>query len=111
MTDETTESPLPSPELFAQYESVLPGSADRIIALLEQQAEHRMRVEVSLVESAMRTERLGQVLGLAVVLFAFVVSAWLIFSGHGVPGTILGVTDLAGLVAVFARRGSREPVS
>lgn len=97
--------PLPPPEVFRNYNDVLPGAADRIMNMIETQAEHRMKMESSLVEGALRTERLGQIFGLTVVLLAFAVSAWLIQTGHPVAGTILGVTDLVGLVAVFARRG------
>jgi uncharacterized membrane protein len=97
--------PLPSPEVIRDYEQVLSGAADRIMTMMEHQAEHRMDMERALVEGAVRTERLGQVFGLGVVLLAFLVSAWLITHGHSVAGTVLGVTDLVGLVAVFAKRG------
>ena len=33
--------PLPHPEDLAKYEQVLPGAADRIISMAEQQAAHR----------------------------------------------------------------------
>lgn len=98
---------LPGPDAFERYEKVLPGAADRILKMMEHQADHRMAMETSLVESAVRTERLGQLSGLAVVALAFVVSALLIVNGHPVSGTILGVADLVGLVAVFASRGDR----
>lgn len=95
--------PLPSPDAVQRYEQVLPGAADRIMKLIESQAEHRMDMETSLVEGALRTERLGQVFGLSIVVLVFAVSAWLIDGGHGISGTVLGVTDLVALIAVFLR--------
>lgn len=96
-------SPLPSPDAVQRYEQVLPGAADRIMKLLENQAEHRMDMETALVEGALRTERLGQIFGLSIVIVVFVVSALLIEGGHGIAGTVLGVTDLVALIAVFLR--------
>ncbi|WP_165865637.1 DUF2335 domain-containing protein [Vallicoccus soli] len=95
--------PLPSPDAVQRYEQVLPGAADRIMKLLESQSEHRMDMETALVEGALRTERLGQVFGLGIVVLVFAVSAWLIDGGHGISGTVLGVTDLVALIAVFLR--------
>ncbi len=97
---------LPPPDVVSQYERVLPGAADRIMRMMESQAEHRMEMERSLVDGAVRTERLGQIFGLSVVLLAFLVSAWLIVNDHSVSGTVLGVTDLIVLVVVFAQRDS-----
>lgn len=33
--------PLPPPQVLAQYESILPGSANRILSMAEKQSEHR----------------------------------------------------------------------
>ena len=100
---QASNDPLPSPDAVQRYEQVLPGAADRIMKLLEGQAEHRMDMETALVEGALRTERLGQVFGLSIVIVVFAVSAWLINGGHGISGTVLGVTDLVALIAVFLR--------
>jgi len=39
------QGPLPRPEDFAAYERVLPGAADRILAMAEKQATHRQGME------------------------------------------------------------------
>jgi uncharacterized membrane protein len=95
---------LPSAETIEAYEHVLPGSADRILAMLEHQAEHRMTMERTVVQAAARSERLGQLLGLALVLVVFLVATRLITGGHEIPGTLLAVADLGLLVAVFLGR-------
>lgn len=43
--EETFLGPLPPPETLAQYEQVLPGSAERIMVMAENQAEHRQSLE------------------------------------------------------------------
>ena len=39
------QGPLPKPDDFAAYERVLPGAADRILKMAEQQATHRQGLE------------------------------------------------------------------
>lgn len=101
---ELVEGELPSAETVAAYEKVLPGAADRIVRLLEQQSTHRMAMERLALDKASRTERLGQLLGIGFALVVFVVSTTLITGDHEVPGTLLAVADLGLLVAVFLRR-------
>ncbi|MFP5346358.1 MAG: DUF2335 domain-containing protein [Actinomycetes bacterium] len=102
---------LPSAETLRAYEEILEGSADRILSMLERQAEQRMDLERRLVQGAARTERLGQLFGLVIVLFVFIVSTHLITGGHEVSGTLLAISDLAVLVAVYVQRDgdNREP--
>jgi uncharacterized membrane protein len=95
---------LPSAETIEAYEHVLPGAADRILAMLEHQSEHRMTMERTVVQAAARSERLGQLLGLGLVLVVFLTATRLITSGHEIPGTLLAVADLGLLVAVFLGR-------
>jgi hypothetical protein len=51
--------PLPHPEDLAKYEQVLPGSADRIISMAEQQAEHRRNLEKSVILSNVALQKWG----------------------------------------------------
>jgi uncharacterized membrane protein len=95
---------LPSAETIEAYEHVLPGAADRILAMLEHQSEHRMTMERTVVQAAARSERLGQLLGLGLVLVVFLTATRLITSHHEIPGTLLAVADLGLLVAVFLGR-------
>jgi uncharacterized membrane protein len=95
---------LPSADTVEAYEQVLPGAADRILGMLERQAEHRMDMERALVEGAARSERLGQLLGLGIVLIVFAVAARLISTEHELSGTVLAVCDLGVLASVYWRR-------
>lgn len=101
---EVIDGELPPADTVEAYEHVLPGAADRIIRMLEQQSEHRMAMERTLARSAAVTERLRQVLGVAIVLVVFVVASRLITGGHEGPGTLLAVADLVLLAAVYLGR-------
>ena len=97
---------LPPADTVEAYEKVLKGAANRILAMLERQAEHRMEMERTLVESAARSERLGQILGVVIVLVVFLIASRLIWTGHEVSGTVLAVCDLGVLASVYWRRDS-----
>jgi uncharacterized membrane protein len=103
---EVVDGELPPAETVEAYEHVMPGAADRIITMLEQQSLHRMEMERTLARSAARTERLRQVLGVGIVLVVFVVASRLITGGHEGPGTLLAVADLVLLAAVYLGRPS-----
>jgi len=63
--------PLPPADQIRAYEEVLPGSADRILAMAERQQEHRQNLErVTVDEAASRSRwglRLGFVLAILVI--------------------------------------------
>ena len=101
-TVETGE--LPNADTVSAYEEVLPGSADRILRMLEQHAQHRMTMEQALVAGASRTELLGQLFGSVIVVLVLTVATWLISQGHELPGTLIALADLGVLIGVYVRR-------
>ena len=98
---ESFEGPLPPPAVLEGYERVLPGSAERILRMAEQQAEHRRVVFTTLVEADTSRARWGLWLG-AVVAVAFILAATaMVLAGQTVAGTIVATADLLGIVGVF----------
>ena len=85
---ETFEGPLPHPNHLAQYESVLPGTADRIIQMAEEQSSHRQFIEKKVIDSNIKNERLGMLLGTGLTVLVTIVGAILVFSGKSVAGWI-----------------------
>jgi len=101
------QGPLPPAESLAQYEKVAPGSAERIIAMAEQQAVHRQVMEKKVIDSDIANSRRGLIYGLIIGLTAVVGGCACVMTGHDVSGSIIGGTGLTGLVGVFVY-GSRE---
>lgn len=93
--------PLPPPDLLAQYESIVPGSAERLIKQMEDQGNHRRAMERVVIEGNDRDSRRGVtwagVLGLAGVALA----AFAVHKGHGAVASIIVGTTLAALAGVF----------
>jgi len=101
------EGPLPAPDVFGQYDQIVPGAAERIIAMAESQANHRQKLELIAVKSGSRDSLLGLIFGLIIGLSAIIGSVLTIMSGKEQGGAALGITGLASLVGVFVY-GSRQ---
>lgn len=101
--------PLPDPETLREYDRIVPGAADRVIAMAERQQKHRHDMEKQALTSSFRSEWGGRIAALLVCAMAFSLSAFL---GHcGSPGAasaVAGVTLVAIVSAFLAARG-RSP--
>jgi uncharacterized membrane protein len=93
--------PLPPASQLREYESVLPGSADRILSMTERQAEHRQDIEKTAVNGGNRRSWWGLWTGFAISVIVLGLSAAIILSGHDAAGTALGAIDIAALAGVF----------
>ena len=65
---EIHSGPLPAPQILLQYNQIIPGAADRIIVMAEQQASHRQKLEQIVVKSGARDSLLGLIFGLIIGL-------------------------------------------
>ena len=99
---------MPLPSHLEQYERILPGAAERILAMAEKQAAHRRDLEQRVVGAEIqdltdqRTEtRRGQFCGLGAVTLALVTSLILGLNGQALAGGLIGGGGLVGLAAVF----------
>ena len=100
-TAQIITGPLPSPEILAKYNDVVPDAAERIISMAETQATHRQRIESKVIESNIRNSRLGLHYGLITGLASVLGGVVCILFGHEIGGTLLGGTGLSSLVGVF----------
>lgn len=107
------QGPLPAPEDFARYEDVLPGAAERILALVESDVEHQHRMDD---RNLGMTGRLADrvlvtvvILGLAVIAAAFVIALVLVIQGEAAWGAGIAVVDLVAATIGLVRMMRREP--
>ncbi|HRV71641.1 MAG TPA: DUF2335 domain-containing protein [Thermovirgaceae bacterium] len=92
---------LPRPGDFSGYESVLPGSAERILKMAEEQSMHRREMEKIVIRSRSRDSLCGIICGFLIGVTTVLSGAFCIIKGHPYPGTFLGTAGLVGLVGVF----------
>lgn len=98
---EIHQSPLPQPELIEQYERILPGSAERLMRLVEQEAEHRRALEKRQLASQVIETHLGQWMAFLIGIFTIGAGAYTSLHGADWPGALMGSGGVIGLVAVF----------
>lgn len=99
--------PLPPPDVFGGYDKVLPGAAERILKMAEDEAQHRRSQEAKMVDSECRDASLGLNHGRTIALVALLVSGAVAIWGNAWVGGALGVSSIASLVGVFVY-GSRQ---
>ncbi len=104
----TFEGPIPHPALLQGYDELVPGAADRLIRMAEDQAAHEREMESKALgsdikdrESARREALVGQLFGLTIGLAAIVGATLAAVNGAQWFGAALGVGGIAGLVGVF----------
>ena len=93
--------PIPSPETLAGYNAIVPGAAERILAMAERQSAHRMGLESNVIQGDLRRASAGLWLGGLVAVFAMATAGFMAWAGHPVSGTIIGGGTLASLVGTF----------
>ncbi len=99
--------PLPPPSILAEYNTTVPGAADRIIAMAEQQSLHRRSLEKKIVYSGSRDSILGLIFGLIIGLATIIGGCICVIFGHGISGSVISLSGLSGLVGVFVY-GSKQ---
>ena len=105
--------PLPPPDALARYNQVVPGAAERIIAMAERQANHRQDLEARVIRSDISNSKLGLWFGLIIGLAGIFCGTFLVYAGYVISGTLLGGGTIVSLVGVFVygsqgRRSERQ---
>jgi len=98
---ESFSGPLPPPTILEQYERVSPGAAAIIIKKFEQQTDHRIGIEKSVIKAGNFKEILGLIFGFIIAMTTIVGGIYTALKGYPFLGGPLTFTGLAILVGVF----------
>ena len=93
--------PLPSPDILARYNQLIPGAAGRIIAMAETDAMHLQSMEEMRLSASFQERRLGQIFGFSIAVMGLSASVFLAVTGHEITASVLGGATLISLVSVF----------
>lgn len=93
--------PLPQPEALEKYEQIVPGSAQRIIAQFEKQAEHRQTIEKTAINSNSIAQIIGSISGAVIGVGGVGGGLYLTYIGKDTSGLTALLGSLASLVAVY----------
>ena len=101
--------PIPHPETLKGYNEIVPGAAERILAMAEDDAKHLREMEAAALNTARAEARLGQWLGFGIGIAALGTSLAALFLGSPWVAGILGGATVVGLVSVFVVGRVRKP--
>jgi uncharacterized membrane protein len=93
--------PLPSPDILERYDQIVPGLADRVVTVFEEQATHRMDLERTVIKGDTRRANAGMVTAAVFGLSLLAASVYLIMNGHEGPGVLALLTTFAGYGGAF----------
>lgn len=108
-----SSGPLPPPSILESYNKIVPGAAERIIKIAEEQSSHRRSLEAMVIKSDIENTKLGLKFGLCIGLFGLVATTAIAIWGNPILSGIIGFATLGSLVGVFVygsqqRRHERE---
>lgn len=104
---EIFSGPIPPPSLMRGYEEVVPGSAERILKMAEEQSAHRRKMEGIVVPHQLKESRRGQTIAFVLALLGFATTVGLAYLGATAVAGIMAGTTIVGLVYVFVQ--NRRP--
>lgn len=98
--------PLPHPQALEDYNRIVPGAGQRILAMAEKEAMHRRNLESLVTSSDIRNSHAGLICGLLVGLGGLIAATLIAIYGNPQAGVGMGFLTLGSLVGVFVY-GSR----
>ena len=93
--------PLPTPEMLAEYERVLPGLGRRIVERWDQEAEHRQSLEKTIVRSRIVIQKRGQLIGALISFVVLAAGVVFVATGKSTAGLVALLAPLAILAGTF----------
>ena len=100
--------PLPHPHILKKYEEILPGCADRIIKMAEEQSKHRMGLEKEVVGANIKNEKMGMFFGFTMSFIVIATSTYLVSINKSIEGFI-GYGSMLALYAYnYANQKNKE---
>ena len=109
MSMETFQGPLPPPAVLEAYEKLVPGAAERMLKMAENQAIHRQGIEKIVVRAGARDSLWGIIVAAVIAICAFGWSAYALSIGQtgeavkGILATIFGFV----VTFIYGKRSTR----
>ena len=105
--EQTFSGPLPPPSALAEYNNVVPGAAERIIKMAEEQGDHRRSLEKKALDTDSRNSFCGVIFAFMLGMTAIIMGGIVALRGQTLSGAFFGGSGLAALVGAFIY-GTRE---
>ena len=96
--------PLPPPSYLAEFESILPGAAERVFKQFENEGHHRRALAEADSRFVARDAAIGQVLAGIYAIAAFSLTGFAIYMNATWVAAILGSGTIVSGIVAFLRR-------
>lgn len=106
----TWSGPIPPPEILAEFEKIVPGSAKLIIETAHDQTKHRMGLENHAVTEGFKKAKRGQAFGFILGVSGLIASVVLgLYNHDALAGTVAGISmGTLAIVLVIGRDRQRK---
>lgn len=98
---EQYSGPIPPPEILNGFNQIVPGAAERILVMAEENGRHQREMEKAALTFASDTVRRGQIYGLVIGILAFTTCLVALYLGSENTAMTIGGVTITGLVTVF----------
>lgn len=99
--------PIPPPSIIRGYEEILPGAADRIMRMAENQSAHRQNMESKMIGTESRDSLLGIIfaftLGIGCIAAAIIIVVSVPQNAGAISSALIGVTGIGSIIATFIK--------
>lgn len=102
---------IPSPAMLAEYEKILPGSAERIIRMVEAERNHRHDWEVARISGDASEIMRSQWIGLAIVIGSIFAATFLAVSDKVALAGIVGAVGILWFIAGIPSMQGKQKTS
>ena len=102
------EGPLPHPEYLAQYDKIVPGAAERIIAMAEKEMNHRHEKDKSMYKNAIKTSYLSITFAFLSVLVISGIAFYAFYKNIGVVAGTIVAGSIAAVVGAFLYKNKQK---
>jgi uncharacterized membrane protein len=98
----TFSGPLPPADEFRKYNEAHPGTAERMLSMVERQSAHRIENETELVAMKVR----GQWLNFIITMLALTATCLIAYFGDPIVAAVPGIFGVASIVSMFRTKAS-----
>ena len=103
---EVYSGPIPHPEHLKQYEELVPGAANRLISMAENENAHRQKEEDKIINAEIINKNRGQIFGFILMLICLIGGFILIAickNGYGIA-SIIGSAAVLALAYIYGKK-------
>ena len=96
--------PIPPPDILKGIEDIVPGGADRVIRMAENQAAHRQKMEATIVKRDYNQAGIAQWMAFFLTIILIGAGLYCVHIKDAVTAGIIFGTTIAGLATIFVLR-------